>query len=308
MLSVCLCAIIGDKIYITAVICPGRVEKALGPVSGKGVLIMKKTKKLAALLLAALMTVGMAGCVSSSSTTDTSDSSQSTGDSQGSSTVVMATNAEFEPFEYMDGTEYKGIDIEISQKIAEKMGAELEIHNVAFESVIAELTSGKADFAAAGLTINEDRLKNVDFSDTYYSTTQVILVRSDETEITSSADLKGKTVGVQTGTTGDTYATDEDKEYNHGIAEVKRYNKFMDATSDLIAGRLDAVIVDDFPADKLIERNPDKIKKLDEELTGEDYAIAVPKGDTEMLNTVNEVLDELEESGELDEIFDKYLQ
>lgn len=255
-------------------------------------------KKIFALLCAACMlTASLSAC---------SNDSDSMTVEEGK--LLMATNATFPPYEYYDGNDVVGIDAEIAAKIAEKLGLELEIQDMEFNSIITSVNQGKADMGMAGMTVSEDRLKNVDFSDPYYSTTQVILVRSDEAEITSSADLKGKTVGVQTGTTGDTYATDADKEHNHGIAEVKRYNKFMDATSDLIAGRLDAVIVDDFPADKLIERNPDKIKKLDEELTGEDYAIAVPKGDTEMLNTVNEVLDELEESGELDEIFDKYLQ
>ena len=174
--------------------------------------------------------------------------------------------------------------------------------------MIAEITTGKANFAAAGLTIDEDRKKNVDFSEPYYNTTQVILVRSDETEIKSSKDLKGKTVGAQTGTVGDDYATDKDGEYGHGVAEVKRYNSFMDAANDLMAGRIDAVVMDDFPADKIVEKNPDKLVKLDEKLTGEDYALAVPKGDKEMKELVDKVLADLEESGELKEIVNSYME
>ena len=282
----------------------------------RGISIMKNVKKLAALLLAAGMTMSMASCASapasSSNSGDTSTNSAA-GESpidkiKAAGKIIMATNAQFEPFEYIDGTDFKGIDIEISQKIADELGVELEIHDVKFESVIAEITTGKANFAAAGLTIDEDRKKNVDFSEPYYNTTQVILVRSDETEIKSSKDLKGKTVGAQTGTVGDDYATDKDGEYGHGVAEVKRYNSFMDAANDLMAGRIDAVVMDDFPADKIVEKNPDKLVKLDEKLTGEDYALAVPKGDKEMKELVDKVLADLEESGELKEIVNSYME
>ncbi len=287
-----------------------------GFAAEKGYLRMKKVKKLAALLLAAGMTMSMAACTSAPSS-DSSSSMASTDESVAEETsidrikkagkIVMATNAQFEPFEYIEGTEYKGIDIEISQKIADELGVELEIHDVKFESIIAEIKSGKADFAAAGMSIDPDRLKNVDFSNEYFSATQSIVVMKENSPVAKPEDLKDKVVGVQTGTTADTYVTDKDGENNVGVKEVKRYNSFVDAVNDLMAGRLDAVVMDDFPADKLVEKNADKIMKLDDELTGEKYAIAVPKGDEAMKELVNKVLADMEESGELDELFTKYI-
>lgn len=282
---------------------------------------MKKVKKLAALLLAAGMMMSMAACTSApaSSGTDTANSTTSEESSTTTSgetsvdkikaagKIVMATNAQFESFEYIDGTDYKGIDIEISQKIADELGVELEIHDVKFESVIAEITTGKANFAAAGLSITPDRLENVDFSDEYFSATQSIVVMKDGSSVAKPEDLKGKVVGVQTGTTADTYVTDKDGENNVGVKEVKRYNSFVDAVNDMITGRLDAVVMDDFPANKLVEKNADKIVKLDDALTGEKYAIAVPKGDEAMKEVVNKVLADMEESGEMDELLTKYI-
>lgn len=280
---------------------------------------MKKAKKLAALLLAAGMMVSMAACTSAPAASG-SDAGNSSTSGESSATeqtsvdkikaagkIVMATNAQFEPFEYIDGTDFKGIDIEISQKIADELGVELEIHDVKFESVIAEITTGKANFAAAGLSITSDRLENVDFSNEYFSATQSIVVMKEGSSVAKPEDLKDKVVGVQTGTTADTYVTDKDGENNVGVKEVKRYNSFVDAVNDLMTGRLDAVVMDDFPATKLVEKNADKIMKLDDELTGEKYAIAVPKGDEAMKELVNKVLADMEESGEMDELLTKYI-
>lgn len=286
---------------------------------------MKKVKRLAALLLAAGMMVSMAACTSASDSNNSSNNSNSSSSSDSSASgnssasessidkikadgkIVMATNAQFEPFEYIEGTDFKGIDIEISQKIADELGVELEIHDVKFESVIAEITTGKANFAAAGLSITPERLENVDFSNEYFSATQSIVVMKEGSSVAKPEDLKDKVVGVQTGTTADTYVTDEKGENNVGVKEVKRYNSFMDAVNDLMTGRLDAVVMDDFPATKLVEKNADKIMKLDDELTGEKYAIAVPKGDEEMKELVNKVLADMEESGEMDELLTKYI-
>ena len=319
MISVCLCDIIGFR-QKSCCIARQKISASENTVPGfaaeKGYLRMKKVKKLAALLLAAGMTMSMAACTSAPSS-DSSSSTASTDESVAEETsldrikeagkVVMATNAAFEPFEYIEGKEYKGIDIEISQKIADELGVELEIHDVKFESIIAEIKSGKADFAAAGMSIDPDRLKNVDFSNEYFSATQSIVVMKENSPVAKPEDLKDKVVGVQTGTTADTYVTDKDGKNNVGVKEVKRYNSFVDAVNDLMAGRLDAVVMDDFPADKLVEKNADKIMKLDDELTGEKYAIAVPKGDEAMKELVNKVLADMEESGELDELFTKYI-
>ncbi len=282
---------------------------------------MKKMKKLAAFLLAAAMTLALAACQNDSSNKSSSaKSSDSAVESSNSSAegeqtsidkikadgyVTLATNAEFEPFEYKDGEGYKGIDIDIANKIAEKLGVELQIHDVAFSTVMPELSSGKANFVAAGLTATEDRQKNADFSETYFEAKQSIIVLNDSA-IAKPADLTGKTVGVQEGTTGDIYCTNEDGKSEVSGIQVQRYNKGVDAVTDLISGRIDAVVIDDFPANKFVEKNPDKIKKLDDSLTTEEYVIAVQKGDAPMLEVVNEVLKELKDSGELQTIIGNY--
>ena len=168
--------------------------------------------------------VPMAACGSKAKTPE---------DIQNAGKLVMATNAEFEPFEFKDGDEVVGIDIEISQKIAEKLGVELEVSDIAFDTLITALQSGKADIVAAGMTADEDRKKNVDFSDPYFNASQAIIVANDS-DIVSRTDLNGKTVGVQLGTTGDKYCTNEDGENDITVAEVKRYSKGMEAVSDLI--------------------------------------------------------------------------
>lgn len=145
----------------------------------------------------------------------------------------------------------------------------------------------------------------MDFSDPYFNASQAIIVAADS-DITGPADLADKTVGVQLGTTGDQYCTNEDGESEYTVAEVRRYSKGMEAVSDLMAGRIDAVVIDNFPAQKFVENNEGAIKVLDTALTEEEYAIAVPKGNTEMLDAVNSVLAEMKESGELDEIVAKY--
>jgi polar amino acid transport system substrate-binding protein len=257
-----------------------------------------KIRWTAAVALAALTAVTFAGCGGSGSASAT-DKIKKAGK------VVMTTNAEFEPFEYKDGDEITGIDIEISQAIADKLGVKLEISDIAFDSLIPSLNAGKADFIAAGMTATEDRRKNVDFSDAYFNASQAIIVTVDS-EIASRTDLNGKIVGVQQGTTGDSYCTNEDGSSDVQVGEVKRYPKGMDAVSDLIAGRLDAVVIDNFPAEKLVGKNADKIKKLDEALTEEEYAIALHKG-SDLTDTVNETIKELNESGKMDEIVSKYI-
>ena len=159
------------------------------------------------------------GGSSSDSSTDTNNSDSSATDSSttdGKTSVdivkeqgyiVMSTNAEFEPFEYMEGQEFKGIDIEISQKIADKLGVELKINNTSFDSLPMELQSGKCNFVAAGMSYTEDKAKNIDFSDPYFNASQSIIVMKDS-DIKTPEDLKGKKIGVQLGTTGDTYCTE----------------------------------------------------------------------------------------------------
>ena len=162
--------------------------------------------------------------------------------------LVMATNAEFPPYEYYEGDVVVGIDAEIAKAIADECGAELVVEDMAFDSILTSVQSGKADMGIAGLTITEDRLQNVDFSNSYAIATQVIIVNEDST-IDDPDDLGGKTIGVQLGTTGDIYAEDIED------ATIERYNKGFEAVQALLQGKVDAVIIDNEPAKVFVEQN-----------------------------------------------------
>lgn len=215
--------------------------------------------------------------------------------------LIMVTNAEFPPYEYHDGGEIVGIDAEIAQAIADELGLELEIEDIAFDSIIPELTSGKADFAMAGMTVDETRAKSVDFSNTYAKASQKIIVTEDS-EIASPDDLKGKIVGVQQGTTGDIYVTDLEADGT----TTERFNKGFEAVQALSQGKIDAVVIDEQPAQVFVEQT-EGLKVLDEAFTEEEYAAAVNKGNTALLDAINGALADLEESGKLDEIVAKYI-
>lgn len=281
---------------------------------------MNKMKKLAALALAAAMMLSLAACSQSGAESKPSEASSVPASSSEASsapvssealetitagTITMSTNAEFEPFEYKDSDKIVGIDVDIADKIAEKLGLTLKINDVAFDSLVMELQTNKCDFVAAGMTITEDKKENVDFSEPYFDASQSIIVQKGSA-VKSRTDLNGKTVGVQQGTTGDTYCTNEDGTSDVKVGMVKRYNKGADAVSDLISGRIDAVVIDDFPATKFVEKNSDKIEKLSDALTEEQYAIAVQKGNGVLLDQINAVLKDLKSSGELDQIVNKY--
>ena len=214
--------------------------------------------------------------------------------------LVMATNAEFPPYEFHEGNEIVGIDAEIAAAIAEKMGCTLEIEDIAFDSIIAEVDSGKADLGLAGMTVTEDRKKNVDFSDTYAHSSQVIIV-PEGSEITSVDALEGLTVGVQTGTTGDIYASDDE-----AIAAIERYSKGMEAVMALQQNKVDAVIIDRATAQAYLAE-VDGLTIVDESYTDEDYAAAVKKGNTALLDNINKALSELKADGTLDAIVAKYI-
>ena len=215
--------------------------------------------------------------------------------------LVMVTNAEFPPYEFHDQNAIVGIDVEIAGAIAEQLGLELEIEDIAFDSIIPEIVSGKADIGAAGMTVTEDRKQNVDFSDTYAHATQVIIVKEDS-EIKGVADLEGKIIGVQQGTTGDIYVSGD-----YGDAAVERYAKGMEAVQALAQGKVDAVVIDGEPAKQYI-KEVEGLKIIDESYTDEDYAIAIKKGNTAMVEAVNAALAELKSEGKLDEIVAKYIQ
>lgn len=242
------------------------------------------------LLVAAMAALVLTSCgeSGSSSTTETKQ------------TLVMATNAEFPPYEYKEGDKIVGIDAEVMQAIADDLGMELVIEDMEFDSIIPAVKSGKADVGAAGMTVREDRLENVDFTDTYAKAKQVVIVKEDSS-IASLDDLTGKTIGVQQGTTGDIYAADE-----YGDENVERYSKGYEAVQALSQGKIDAVIIDNEPAKVFVSQTPG-LKMLDEPFADEEYAICVQKGNTELLNKLNASLQKLKDNGKFQEIIDKYI-
>ena len=214
--------------------------------------------------------------------------------------LTMATNAYFPPYEYYDGEEVVGIDVDIAQAIADKLGLELKVEDMEFNSIITAVQNGKADMGLAGMTVTEDRKKSVNFSDSYATGIQVVIVKEDS-DITSVDDLNGKKIGVQLATTGDIYSKDDFGEEN-----VEEYNKGADAVMALTQGKVDAVIIDNEPAKSFVEAN-EGLKILDTEYVTEDYAAALNKDNTELLEAVNGALAELKEDGTLQEIIDKYI-
>lgn len=241
-------------------------------------------KKILSLLLSSLLIIGLVACGGSNK-----------------QVLVMCTNAEFPPYEYKENNEFKGIDVEIAQLIAKKLGVEVKIEDIAFDSLLPEVNSGKADFAMAGMTVTEDRAEFVDFSHTYQTAVQVIVVPSNSS-ITDSGDLEGKTVGVQLGTTGDIYCSDPES----GL-KVERFPKIIDGFQAMKAGRLDACVIDDQVAKNIVEQDASSYKILDTKYAEEEYAIAVKKGNKELLDKINKTLDEIKTSGDLKRIIDKYI-
>lgn len=246
-------------------------------------------KKLTAVLLTVGVAASMAlaGCGSKKESLDEKD------------TLVMATNAEFPPYEYYDGNTIIGIDAEIAQAICDELGKELVIEDMAFDSIITAVTSGKVDFGAAGMTITPEREKNVLFTDTYAQASQVVIVK-EGSDIKTPDDVAGKKIGVQLGTTGDIYASDLED------TTVERYNKGFEAVQSLLTDKIDCVIIDQEPAKVFVEQN-EGLVILEEHFTDEEYAIAVAKDNEELQEAINGALASLKESGKLDEIINKYI-
>lgn len=213
--------------------------------------------------------------------------------------IKMGTNAAFPPFEFIEGGKFAGIDIELSEAIAKDLGMELKVENMEFGSLIDALSSGKVDFVAAGMSVDPDREKQVDFTINYYNATQAIIVKGDNESIKGDADLEGKKLGVQTGTTG------QDVAEAIKDAEVSKYDNGMEAVMDLKNGKIDAVVIDNFPAQKYVENNPE-LKIVEGDFEEEYYAMAVKKGNTELLEKINATLQKLIDDGTYQEILDKY--
>ena len=212
--------------------------------------------------------------------------------------LTMATNAEFPPFEFIENGEVTGADVEIATAIAEYLGYTLEITNIDFDAALTGAATGKYDMAVAGITANDERRKNMNFSEDYYTASQAIIVMADS-EIATAADTEGKSISCQEGTTGEQYLLDEGY-------DTKSFKTGAEAVSALTAGKVDAVVIDDAVARALSAKQEGKTKVLDEALTKEAYAIAMKLGNEELTAKVNEALAAIKESGKLAEIFEKY--
>ena len=188
---------------------------------------------------------------------------------------------------------------EQSEAIAKELGMKLKVENMAFDSLIDAVNSGKVDFVAAGMTVRPDREENVDFTLKYYNATQTIIVQGNNNDVKSKANLEGKKIGVQTGTTGQDIAG-EIKD-----AEVSKYNNGLEAVMDLKNGKIDAVIIDNFPAKSYVDKNSE-LKLVEGDFDEEQYAMAVKKGNTKLLEKINKALQKLIDDGTYDKILDKY--
>jgi len=218
--------------------------------------------------------------------------------------LIVATNAEFPPYEYVTEKgivgQYDGIDIAIMKEVAQKLNRKLVIRDMEFDSIIPVVESGKADIAIAGITVTDERKYCLDFSDTYFTAFQTILVKNDNVDVKNVDSLKGKTVGVETGYTADVCLSEVEKSKN---ITVMRYTKNSGAVEDLKNGKLDAVVMDSPTANSFIGQDPTLKGVADNGFfQKEDYAMFVKKGNTELLNEVNAALKELKDSGRIDEI------
>ncbi len=269
---------------------------------------MKNWKKALALVLALSLCVCLlAACGGTSSTSTTTNDADKAADTETGGELIMATNAAFPPFEFTTSNglvgEYDGIDVAIAQKIAEKAGKTLKVSDMEFDGIIAAVSTGKVDMGIAGMTITEERKNNVDFSDPYYVAEQVIVVPQDS-DIASAEDLKNdKKVGVVIGYTADTIVT-EDLALDE--ANIVRANRGIDVVQDVKNGRLDAVVIDSYTGIKLAESTGLKVVEDEEAFAAEEYAIAVKKGNSELLETINATLAEMKENGEIEELAAKY--
>ncbi|MBZ4671538.1 MAG: amino acid transporter substrate-binding protein family [Oscillospiraceae bacterium] len=269
---------------------------------------MKKIKRiLAALAAGALCVAALSSCGQSGRTLD---------DIKKSGKIVMYTNAAFAPFEYKEGEKVVGVDVDIANEIAKDLGVELEIKDVEFSSVLAAIPSGKGDFGASGLSVTPEREKQMDFSIKYVKSVQYIIVPED-VKVTVFEDLAGKKIGVQTGTTGETIVNDEINGYKDdsgkevkGVlqdsgASCSGYSSAMNAVQDLQAGRIDAVVIDKLPAEAIVAKNTGikclELVYADGSKTEEEYAIAVRKGNKELLDQINSTLQRLIDEGKIDE-------
>ncbi|MCI9116680.1 MULTISPECIES: transporter substrate-binding domain-containing protein [Eubacteriales] len=245
------------------------------------------------------------GGAASSSEAAGEESAQPADTGDGDNTLVMATNAFFEPYEYYEGDDIVGIDAEVGKAIADKLGMDFEISDVDFDAIIPNVQSGKASMGMAGMTVTEDRQKNVNFTRSYATAVQVVIV-PEGSDIAAIDDMAGKKIGVQQGTTGDIYCSAPVEEDGFGEENVTRYNKGTDAVMALLSGKVDCVVIDNEPAKAFVAAN-EGLKILDTAYAEEEYAICIAKDNEELLEKVDTALGELIDDGTVQKIVDKYI-
>ena len=253
-------------------------------------------KKLFAVLMSAMLLLAMAACGEKPQTPD---------DTQEPAVLHMATEGTFPPYEYYDGDKLVGIDVDVANAIAEKLGMKLEVVDIAFDSIVSGVQAGKYDMGMAGMTVNEERLEKVNFSDSYATGIQVVIVKEGG-KVKSLDDMAadGVVIGTQSGTTGFLFASED-----FGDEKVKGFAKTTDAVEALKNGQVDCVMLDNEPAKALVAANPDAgLSILDTAYANEDYAIAINKQNTDLLNQINAALAELKADGTLQSIIDKYIK
>ena len=265
---------------------------------------MKVWKKIAAMAMAIGMVASLAACGNTSSKQEGDDSGLKTAES---GKLIMSTNAQFPPYEMTtDDGGFEGIDVEVAQAIAEKLGLELVVDDMGFDAALTAVQTGQSDMAMAGITVNDDRLKVMDFSDSYATGVQVVIVKEGSSIQTVDDLANAKMIGTQKGTTGYIYCSAPVEEDGYGEDHVTGYDSGALAVMALMNDQVDAVVIDNEPAKAFVEAN-EGLKILDTEFAVEDYAIGVDKGNTQLLDAINGALKELIADGTVQSIVDKYI-
>ena len=261
---------------------------------------MKIKRIIAGILVAATCGLAMAGCQSNTATSSTvGDSTSSTAESKEDSKatggkLIMATEPGFAPYEYMSGNDVVGIDVDIANEVAKELGMELEIQTMDFDGALLAVQQGKVDFAAAGISVTPERQEVMDFSIEYATSKQVIVVQKGNETIKGPDDLTGKKIAVQMSTVADFYVTDDLK------MEPSRYTKYVQAAEDLKSNKVDCIIMDELPAKEMVKAN-DTLTIVEKEVFTDKYALAFKKGNTELAEKVNKILQKLIDDGKINE-------
>ena len=258
---------------------------------------MKAAKKIMSLALAGLMVLALAACGGKSSGVTTVEKGK----------LHMSTNAAFPPYEMVkDDGSFEGIDVEVAGAIAEKLGLELVVDDMGFDAALLAAQNGQSDIVMAGVTVTDERKAVMDFSDSYATGVQVVIVK-EGSAIQSIDDLASAgMIGCQKATTGYIYASDTPDNGGYGEDHVTAYETGALAVEALKNGQIDAVIIDNEPAKAFVEANPG-LKILDGEWVSEDYAIGLKKGNTQLLEAINKAMAELKADGTFQAIVDKYI-